>query len=152
MADLTYQEKLKDPRWQKKRLNIFERDGWKCRVCGNDKDTLHVHHKIYKKGEEPWDTPDKFLLTLCESCHDEESLNRAEHEGWLLGTLKELGFLCHDIFSLHLELETLKYNYDEREFYGLEVTNNRPLEIIELIRRFARLVSEDTKASNHNPP
>lgn len=39
-----YSEKLKNPRWQKKRLEIFERDGWKCRACQDEKSTLHVHH------------------------------------------------------------------------------------------------------------
>lgn len=30
MTDKTYAEKLKDPRWQKRRLEIFERDDWTC--------------------------------------------------------------------------------------------------------------------------
>lgn len=29
-----YAKKLMDPRWQKKRLEIFKRDGWKCQNCG----------------------------------------------------------------------------------------------------------------------
>lgn len=30
----SYAEKFKDPRWQKKRLKIMERDNWKCCECG----------------------------------------------------------------------------------------------------------------------
>jgi len=67
-----YSEKLKDPRWQKKRLKILERDQWKCQVCGADEKTLHVHHKEYVNGHEPWEYGDDFLLTLCEFCHDIE--------------------------------------------------------------------------------
>lgn len=63
-----YSDKLKDPRWQKKRLEVLERAGWKCQVCDNDKDTLHVHHLAYKG--EPWDAPDELLECLCEGCHN----------------------------------------------------------------------------------
>jgi hypothetical protein len=65
----TYSEKLKDPRWQKARLNILNRDGFACRDCGNDEDELHVHHCFYSKGQ-PWDTNEELLLTLCRNCHD----------------------------------------------------------------------------------
>lgn len=33
-----YKEKLKDPRWQKKRLQIFERDDWCCQKCGDERE------------------------------------------------------------------------------------------------------------------
>jgi hypothetical protein len=66
---MTYAEKLKDPRWQQKRLRIFERDEWKCRDCGSDSETLTVHHCHYSRGG-PWETPDEYLLTLCEGCHE----------------------------------------------------------------------------------
>jgi hypothetical protein len=69
MENITYLEKLKDPRWQKKRLEIFERDHWACVECGEKKDTLNVHHIFYFYGKEPWDIPNGFLITLCESCH-----------------------------------------------------------------------------------
>jgi len=42
-----YYAKLKDPRWQKRRLQIFNRDKWTCRICGSTTDTLHVHHIAY---------------------------------------------------------------------------------------------------------
>lgn len=62
-----YSELLKDPRWQKKRLEIMERDGFACKLCGNKKETLHVHHFAYANN--PWDVDNKALVTLCESCH-----------------------------------------------------------------------------------
>lgn len=67
---MTYAEKLKDPRWQKKRLEILNRDKWKCHYCGDEKSTLHVHHEMYFKGKEPWDIPNECLNTVCENCHD----------------------------------------------------------------------------------
>lgn len=69
----TYAEKLKDPRWQKKRLEIFERDGWHCVRCDSGLITLHVHHKKYLMDTEPWDYPHDLLSTLCENCHNSEA-------------------------------------------------------------------------------
>ncbi len=66
---MTYSEKLKDPRWQKKRLEILERDNWTCLWCGHKDDTLHVHHVEYIKGKEPWDYDDAYYQTTCNICH-----------------------------------------------------------------------------------
>ncbi len=70
---MKYAEKLKDPRWQKKRLQILERDGWCCQNCCDPENTLHVHHRWYEKGKDPWDYPDECLVTLCEECHENET-------------------------------------------------------------------------------
>ena len=67
---MTYAEKLKDPRWQKKRLEIMQRDEWKCCNCESSNNTLNVHHKAYINGNDPWEYPDFYLMTLCESCHE----------------------------------------------------------------------------------
>ena len=69
---MTYAEKLRDPRWQKKRLEIMELDGWKCRICGDVDSTLHTHHLYYKRGREPWDYPNESLICLCETCHEKQ--------------------------------------------------------------------------------
>jgi hypothetical protein len=65
---MTCSEKLKSPKWQKKRLYVFNRDKWACTKCGNKELTLHVHHEKYH--ENPWDTPMEYLKTLCEECHE----------------------------------------------------------------------------------
>ncbi len=66
---MTYAEKLRDPRWQKKRLQILERDGWRCFSCKSTTKTLNVHHLIYAK-RDPWDYPDHCYQTLCDGCHE----------------------------------------------------------------------------------
>lgn len=76
----TYSEKLTDPRWQQKRLRIFERDGFACRNCGDGTSTLNVHHIVYLSGRDPWEYEDKALLTLCEQCHKD----RQDREAALL--------------------------------------------------------------------
>jgi 5-methylcytosine-specific restriction endonuclease McrA len=71
-----YSDKLKDPRWQKKRLEILSRDNFTCKCCGDNESTLHVHHLIYSSGN-PWEAPDNTLETLCASCHEwREEFNR----------------------------------------------------------------------------
>ncbi len=67
---MNYSEKLKDPRWQKKRLKIMERDDFTCQNCYREDISLNVHHLKYIKGREPWEYSDKYLVTLCEKCHD----------------------------------------------------------------------------------
>lgn len=71
---MTYQEKLKDPRWQRKRLEVMGRDLFKCRKCGCESKTLSVHHRHYLFGRDPWDYPGELLVTLCDPCHKEEEV------------------------------------------------------------------------------
>lgn len=66
---MSYAEKLKDPRWQKKRLYILERDGWACQTCGETRRNLQVHHLFYAR-RDPWDYPDEAYQTLCDQCHE----------------------------------------------------------------------------------
>lgn len=65
----SYAGKLRDPRWQKKRLEIFARDAFTCQFCKSGEKELHVHHTRYLRGVEPWDHPNDLLITLCDECH-----------------------------------------------------------------------------------
>jgi hypothetical protein len=67
----SYYELLKDPRWQKKRLEVMGRRNFSCSNCLDKTETLHVHHGAYLKGLKPWEYPDEMLHCLCESCHSE---------------------------------------------------------------------------------
>lgn len=66
---MTYTEKLKHPKWQKKRLMVLQRDGFQCRQCRSAERSLEVHHFRYAKN--PWDVEDCFLATLCSACHED---------------------------------------------------------------------------------
>ncbi len=35
-------------------------------------DPLEVHHKAYREGKNPWESPDDELIALCSSCHKKE--------------------------------------------------------------------------------
>lgn len=65
----SYADRLRDPRWQKKRLEIFERDGFSCRDCKSTDKELQVHHCVYIPGLQPWEYPEDLTLTLCYDCH-----------------------------------------------------------------------------------
>lgn len=69
MANKTYAEKLLDPRWQKKRLEILSRDEFTCRFFEDKTTTLHIHHFNYPKSGNPWDSDEIDLITYCSHCH-----------------------------------------------------------------------------------
>ena len=72
MSRTTYSEKLKDPRWQRRRLEKLNASDWKCDKCSTPHVTLHVHHIKYTKGREPWEYADDELRVLCAPCHSAE--------------------------------------------------------------------------------
>ncbi len=86
-----YSKKLLDPKWQKKRLEILNRDEFLCQQCSDHESTLHVHHIAYT-GCNPWDTPNNLLITLCDNCHkyEEQELKNTTYE--LIQRLKSIGF------------------------------------------------------------
>jgi hypothetical protein len=69
---IPYWQLLQDPRWQKKRLQIMERDNWECKHCRNKGAKLNVHHYYYISKRMPWDYPDWALITVCDQCHEGE--------------------------------------------------------------------------------
>ena len=68
----SYAEMLRSPLWQKKRLEIMQRDDFTCQHCGCKERELQVHHRVYHKGAKPWEYDDSELITLCDRCHDAE--------------------------------------------------------------------------------
>ena len=74
---MSYSDKLRHPRWQRRRLEIFQRDNWTCQKCGDIEETLMIHHIIYNsKYKTPWDYPDDVLITLCDNCHKDEHVKK----------------------------------------------------------------------------
>lgn len=84
----SYREKLQDPRWQRKRLKIMERAGYRCEWCGTDAQLdsakrgtvpgLQIHHGWYGKQVKPWEYEDDSLYCLCDPCHEQaETARRA---------------------------------------------------------------------------
>lgn len=99
MKDLTYTEKLKDPRWQKQRLEIMNRDNFRCQHCNSADKTLHIHHKYYTSIE-PWEYPNTALITLCWDCHEieEESLKSISSD--FISILRQAGAESSNLRSM----------------------------------------------------
>jgi hypothetical protein len=68
---VSYAELLRDPRWQRKRLEVMEAADFTCVECGDKTTTLNVHHTYYEKGRKPWEYDARDLRCLCEPCHEE---------------------------------------------------------------------------------
>lgn len=136
MKQKTYSEKLRDPRWQKKRLEIMQRDNFTCRWCCDTKKTLNVHHLKYSGN--PWEADTEYLITVCEECHQDDHNNRDaaenelltalklkgysyDHIGWLIYAIKSA--ICDDpwlitqIIAAHIINEE-KFKHDVNEMFG----------------------------------
>jgi len=91
---MKYADQLKDPRWQKKRLEILEAASFTCGECGDTRSQLHVHHSFYRKGLMAWQYPDPAYHCLCETCHELRSTS--EHH--LLMAIHDLD--CSEVEDL----------------------------------------------------
>lgn len=72
MTAIKYRKLLNDPRWKKTAQRIRRRDKHRCVKCGRRSAQIDVHHTRYL-GAYPWETPDKYLVSICDRCH------RAQH-------------------------------------------------------------------------
>lgn len=66
---MEYKELLKHPYWQRKRLQIFDREKDTCQKCFDTLSNLQVHHLYYIPNALPWEYPDDALMLVCERCH-----------------------------------------------------------------------------------
>jgi hypothetical protein len=91
-----YTEKLKNPKWQRKKTEILMRDDFICRRCGDTESSLHVHHTYYTWGIEPWDYENSSLLTLCETCHSWETDNLKNEKKEFIDAFCKKGFTANE--------------------------------------------------------
>lgn len=105
---MTYAEKLKTQEWIEFRSKFIS---WRkeydlpamCENCGKpDGKYLHVHHKRYTKGKEPWEYPFSDLSLLCRDCHDD--IHELEHR------LRNFALTVkvHECFEFHTLLDLLE--------------------------------------------
>jgi hypothetical protein len=125
MKYIDYRASFKDPRWQKRRLQILERDQWKCQKCGNTEEMLVVHHKWYGNARDqesgefrwryPWEYEDQDLITLCDSCHQGEHEELSSIEADLVQILKQAGFMSDDMVNLATPFVGVNSEFDAKE-------------------------------------
>lgn len=96
----SYNKQLLDPRWQKLRLEVFERDEWCCQICCAEDKPLNAHHCHYTNHSEgPWDYDKESLITLCEDCHKQEHLLWPIYKDELLQSVVMAGFKTAEQWS-----------------------------------------------------
>jgi hypothetical protein len=102
----SYADKLRDVRWQRKRLKLLELANWICQECGaDDHRSLDVHHSYYKTGLDPWDYPQKAYRVVCTDCHDK----RTESEHRLLRSVQSMN--CTELAYLSEAFETNRNSF-----------------------------------------
>jgi hypothetical protein len=111
----SYSELLRDPRWQKKRLEVLSRDNFTCQHCDETTKTLHVHHCYYERGRKPWEYDAPSLVTLCCDCHEYETatygmLTPDQFAHPLLRQLLDLGLTVGELEELAFNLNTWGHN------------------------------------------
>lgn len=105
---MSYETQLNTPMWQRRRLEIFQRDDWKCQACGSETNMLHVHHKGYRG--KAWEAPDGALITLCLYCHQKEEALKEKMAPRLVNGFGVNGFLSTDIEKLSEIMNNLCYD------------------------------------------
>lgn len=101
----TYSEKLRDPRWQKKRLEVLQEHDFMCDLCLDTTTELQVHHISYEKNKEPWEYDNSSLDVYCKHCHYLTELLKLDNVK-ILSTCKIEGLI-----SLLCIKESQKYVY-----------------------------------------
>jgi hypothetical protein len=113
---MTYSEKLQDPRWQKKRLEIMSRDEFKCVKCSSETNTLTVHHFYYVTGRMPWEYPNGSMATMCRNCHFEGHADSSTFptffNSWELSA-------CYEI-KRQIEMNQYEIDHDEGVLFWVE--------------------------------
>lgn len=107
MNTKNYLSLLKDPKWQKKKNSILERDNYTCRFCGAKNKTLHVHHLYYTDDKSPWEYEDDSLITLCEDCHEAEHIEKLDNYNYYIALREEWGKKGHSSSELNLFLSNV---------------------------------------------
>ena len=111
--NMSYTEQMKHPYWQRKRLEIFSRDNWKCTVCDKDTHTLHVHHIGYKGLA--WEIDSNLLVTLCEYCHKKEEGKKETEYTRLGNSFGLIGFMGDDLKELNDILGQKNYDSNQKK-------------------------------------
>ena len=145
-----YQQKLLDPRWQKKRLEILQRDDWRCQRCFDSESTLHVHHRYYEHQYEPWDYSSDALVTLCADCHELETNRRPLYEQLLLQNLREIGLAYDQVAELAYSFESWPRETDYTftiSAIAWEISNESMRNNI--AERYADTIAQPRRVTNH---
>lgn len=79
----------RDPRWQRKRLELCAAANWACQMCDARDKELQIHHGCYESDKAPWEYDDETLHVVCSDCHEQMDYFRK----WLVHFAGHCSFL-----------------------------------------------------------
>lgn len=120
---MTYKEQIKHPKWQRRRLEILEKDDFTCQMCGDKEMTLNVHHLHYHKNRDIWDYKDWELITLCDDCHSNEH-SKIEDILDRIESIKSRGITMFEIYSLLENIDVLLSSGDDEAILRITGDDN----------------------------
>jgi len=125
---LYYSDKLKNPKWQKRRLEILNRDNFTCQMCADAETELQIHHKRYSG--EPHEAPDEDLITLCKHCHKCETF-ASKYKLKIISVFKKGA----DYFARLSDnsLYIIKGSYFDKKYTEIEMVVPNPKELVVII-------------------
>ena len=106
--------------WEIRRKYILEKDGNKCKLCGDDT-CLHVHHKV-PVSVAP-DHSEENLITLCIYCHSKqkgEGHGKGMIEREIMSRCKRFRYIRrksrtnYNCYSCKIEIKKGSYSYVEK--------------------------------------
>ena len=158
---MDYKEQIKSPKWQKRRLEIMEKDNFSCQLCGDTETMLNVHHLFYHRDRNIWEYEDWELMTLCENCHKDEH-SSMDDVIVKIESLKSSGITMREIIALLDSIEIDLYLGHDRvvsDFVGNDSAMGREDDIKLLADRreslkkdfHARQKEKMKKKSDNNP-
>jgi hypothetical protein len=115
-----YSRKLSSPLWQKKRLEVLNRDDFTCKICGDKETELHVHHLKYKGEPHEADLID--LQTLCSHCHYIEEICKSAKIS-LSYVIKNNGILIAKVSTGKMLLFSIDNNKDIISYVSISNPN-----------------------------
>ncbi|ASU38544.1 hypothetical protein hmeg3_09700 [Herbaspirillum sp. meg3] len=134
VANLSYREKLKDPKWKKVRDQIILDRGRICECCGIQ-GTHHptgkpvqyeVHHGYYVYWKQPWEYEEETLWVVCDICHDKV------HDSLAI-LQREIGML--DPIALNVQAKEVQAIKDaEIRLYLEELHSSQAMELQEALK------------------
>lgn len=142
MSKKSYSEKLKHPKWQRKRLEIMQRDGFKCSICNDEDTTLHVHHLEYADGE-PWDIDNSKLVTLCENCHTQVEICKKDFDFFDYNNL--------NIIKYEYDNDSLLYFIQHKDIILIRYNKSGFYLSVEQINELNKLKNKTNKWNRENP-
>lgn len=106
---MNYKDQLKHPQWQRKRLEILNRDDFTCQYCEDKETELHVHHKIYKNGKKAWEYPLSDYVSMCSYCHEsihiiKDTFGKIDYNKLLVRKMPKWATGEYQLVFLHKEL------------------------------------------------